>query len=145
MKQLAIFDEMLAEFLRPLLRGSDFCVIQDPADDLLAAVFSPCSHITVPVRCKLAVVPGEAAAAVEAEQLVTCGFSPRDTLTLSSAEGPLLSLQRQLLTLSGTRLEPQELKFHTTFPVTERALCGLAAALSCGVPVEQVLRLTPWF
>ena len=44
-------------------------------------------------------------------QVVGYGFSPRDTLTLSSFAGAerLLCLQRSLLTADGALLEPQEL------------------------------------
>ena len=44
-------------------------------------------------------------------QVVGYGFSPRDTLTLSSFAGTerLLCLQRSLLTTGGVLLEPQEL------------------------------------
>ena len=42
------------------------------------------------------------------DTVVTCGFSPRDTLTLSAALGdaPTFSLQRDVKTLAGQTIEP---------------------------------------
>lgn len=60
-------------------------------------------------------LPGDSnpafAQAARARQIIGYGFSPRDTLTLSSVTGSerLLCLQRSLLTANGTLLEPQEL------------------------------------
>lgn len=47
----------------------------------------------------------------QASQIVGYGFSPRDTLTLSSLTGHehLICLQRSILTLTGRLIEPQEL------------------------------------
>lgn len=73
--------------------------------------------------------------------MITYGFSPQDTLTLSSAEGPLLSLQREIWTLDGRRVAPQEIKFCGNFSVTDDALCAVAALLTAGLSVEQVRAL----
>ena len=93
--------------------------------DLLAlsadAVGAPFSGT---LRARSLLLPGDSdpslAAGAQALQIVGYGFSPRDTLTLSSFAGRerLLCLQRGLLTLGGALLEPQEL------PLPE-ALCTL--------------------
>jgi len=97
------------------------------------------------IRCGIAVLPSGYAAPPAADQLVTCGFSPQDTLTLSSAKGPLLSLQRRIVTGNGAVLEPQELKFLHPFSVTERSLCAVAAALICDISPEEIVRRIPRF
>ncbi len=87
------------------------------------------------LRMKIALLPGDSetslAAALHAAQLVGYGFSPRDTLTLSSVTGAerLLCLQRGLLTLGGALLEPQE------FPLSGilSALCAEDALLAAGL------------
>ena len=93
--------------------------------DLLAlsadAAHTPFSGV---LRAHSLLLPGDSApslaAGAQAAQIIGYGFSPRDTLTLSSFAGRerLLCLQRGLLTLDGALLEPQEL------PLPE-ALCAL--------------------
>ena len=67
------------------------------------------------LRARSLLLPGDSAPSLAAEaqalQIIGYGFSPRDTLTLSSFAGRerLLCLQRSLLTLGGALLEPQEL------------------------------------
>lgn len=68
-------------------------------------------------RCLL--LPGEPQFSIDipAQQLVIYGFSPRNTITLSSfnGSGRLLCLQRSIITLGGALLEPQELPLSDTF------------------------------
>ena len=65
------------------------------------------------VRCRVLLLPGSLAhraGRVRAGWVVSYGLSRRDTLTLSSlSPRPCLTLQRELVTLAGTCLEPQEL------------------------------------
>ena len=65
------------------------------------------------VRCRILLLPGtcppELAAAAEAECIVSYGLSPRDSLTLSSLERPVLCVQRSLPRPDGTVVEPQDL------------------------------------
>ncbi len=83
--------------------------------DLLALV-RPAVGAPFPqgLRARSLLLPGDSDASfallLRAPQVVTYGLSPRDTLTLSSLAGAerLLCLQRSLLTLGGTLLEPQE-------------------------------------
>lgn len=80
-------------------------------------------------------LPGDsdpaAASALCAGQIIGYGFSPRDTLTLSSFASAerLLCLQRSLLSLDGTLLEPQELPL----PPALAALPEEYALLAAGV------------
>ncbi|MDR0294074.1 MAG: hypothetical protein LBH95_07990 [Oscillospiraceae bacterium] len=73
---------------------------------------------------RTAVVPPSAH--VTARQTVTYGLGAQNTLTLSSrsGDGCLLSLQRDIVTLSGRRLERQEIPL----PPLPRPEAGLAAA-----------------
>ena len=87
------------------------------------------------VRATTLLLPGDSGSELARElcavQLVGYGFSPRDTLTFSGVTGEerLLCLQRAMLTLRGTLLEPQELPLPGSFSSlsAERAL--LAAGL----------------
>jgi len=63
------------------------------------------------VVCRLLLVPGEFRpdlACIQAETVISCGLSPRDSLTLSSLRSPVLCVQRSLPRLDGTAVEPQE-------------------------------------
>ena len=82
--------------------------------DLLALTQSA---VTRPQRHTLQadniLLPGGAALPhIRARQAVAYGFSPRDTLTLSSLSGTesMLCLQRAMANLRGELLEPQELR-----------------------------------
>ncbi len=62
---------------------------------------------------------------------VTCGFSSRDTLTVSSisAESAVICLQRAITTFSGARIEPVELPVRLSRPVDMFSLLCVAAIL----------------
>lgn len=67
-----------------------------------------------PLRCRILLLPGPLApqaGQVQAGWVVSYGLSRRDSLTLSSLSPrhPCLALQRELVTLTGRCLEPQEL------------------------------------
>ena len=66
---------------------------------------------------------------VHAAQAVTYGFSPRDTLTLSSLAGHILCLQRSLKGQGGILLEPQEFPLPASFAVLSAEESLLAAGL----------------
>ena len=52
---------------------------------------------------------GEDLGQVSAERVISLGFSPRDSLTLTAMEEqPVICLQREILTVNGQRVEPQE-------------------------------------
>lgn len=104
--------------------------------DLLAlsadAVRAP---FTGALRARSLLLPGDSAPSLTARagalQIIGYGFSPRDTLTLSSFAGRerLLCLQRALLTLGGSLLEPQELPL----PESLSALCEEDALFIAGL------------
>lgn len=71
------------------------------------------------------------------KQVIGYGLSPRDTLTLSSFTG-LLCLQRSLLTLGGTLLEPMELPLPSALSSLpeEDALLVAGLRLLCSPPAS---------
>ena len=109
--------------------------------DLLAlsadAARAPFSGV---LRAHSLLLPGDSApslaAGAPALQIIGYGFSPRDTLTLSSFAGRerLLCLQRGLLTLGGALLEPQELPLPESLSALreEDALFIAGLRLLCG-------------
>ncbi len=94
------------------------------------------------LRACCLLLPGDSesslAFGVEASQIVGYGFSPRDTLTLSSVTGAerFLCLQRGLLTLDGALLEPQELPLPPSLSAlrAEDALFAAGLRLLCSAP-----------
>lgn len=111
--------------------------------DLLALTIHSAAHASLSkkLRVKILLMPGDGdpslARSTHALQIIGYGFSPRDTLTLSSLTGPepLLCLQRSLLTPDGALLEPQELPLppglselggeHALLVAGLRLLCGM--------------------
>lgn len=74
-------------------------------------------------RCRALLTPGRVGPGLaQAGWVVSYGFSPRDTLTLSSVGGrtALVALQRDLVGLDGRRWERQELRV----PLPEGATPG---------------------
>ena len=67
----------------------------------------------IPFSCECLVVrgdcPSKSLLSVQAKHIITYGLSPRDSLTLSSLQEPLLCVQRSLLRPDGSIIEPQEL------------------------------------
>lgn len=67
----------------------------------------------VPVSCACLLVegicPAELLSSVKTAHVVTYGMSPRDSLTLSSLQEPVLCVQRSLQRPDGAVMEPQEL------------------------------------
>ena len=92
------------------------------------------------LRARSLLLPGDSApslaAGARAAQIIGYGFSPRDTLTLSSFAGKerLLCLQRGLLTLGGALLEPQEMPLPEALSALreEDALFIAGLRLLCG-------------
>ncbi len=85
-----------------------------------------------PLRAQSLLLPGDCPAALarHADQVIGYGFSPRDTLTLSSTQdGRLLCLQRSVITLGGRVIEPQELPLPDGFNTLSDEDAMLAALL----------------
>ena len=78
---------------------------------LLALTGQGCRE-TVDASCRVLLVPGDWASSVltrvRADTVITCGLSPRDSLTLSSLTEPVLCVQRALPRPDGGEVVPQE-------------------------------------
>lgn len=94
------------------------------------------SHAPIP-RTHSLLLPGDCAPTLarHSQQVVSYGFSPRDTITLSSAcNGRMLCLQRNIVTLSGNVIEPQELSLPEAFTALsdeEAMLTALLILFAC--------------
>lgn len=108
--------------------------------DILALTRS--ALVTLPsaaLRARSLLLPGDSGAsftrAIRAFQVVGFGFSPRDTLTLSSLAGKerMLCVQRSILTPDGTLIEPQETPIGAEFASLgeEQALLLAGIRLLC--------------
>lgn len=106
-----------------------------------ALVLLPGSHMRSPARVPVIVAPGECDA--DAAQIITYGLGSRDTLTYSSmdADGPVLSLQRELVTLEGLRLERQEIPLPPLNTEPETALAIAGALLTAGLPPSSLAQV----
>ena len=97
-----------------------------------------------PERCRMALLPGDAPLPgweFQAASAVSYGTGPKNTLTLSSREGPKLwlALQRELVTIQGQVVDRQEFPWildHSASPQSALAVAG--ALLLLGVPPEQL-------
>ena len=79
--------------------------------------------------------------ALEAGWVVSYGLTPRDSLTLSSLgrESVCLALQREVVTLAGRSLEPQEVPLRGFAGVApELTLAWAGVLLLVGVPPEKL-------
>lgn len=77
--------------------------------DLLALTRRGCEDLCrTEAVCHILLLPGDQAPPLAAETVITCGLSPRDSLTLSSLTEPVLCVQRSLPRPDGTVVEPQE-------------------------------------
>lgn len=64
------------------------------------------------------------------DQVITCGTDPRCSVTASSLlEGGMASLQREMRTLSGKTLQPQEISMEGLPGTAEQKLTGAAVLL----------------
>ena len=94
------------------------------------------------IRCRLLLAPGECGvlSQIQAERVVTYGLSPRDSLTLSSLQEPVLCVQRTLPRLDGGVIEPQELPLsYLPFPAEE--LLPLLGLRLLQMPLETAGKL----
>ena len=90
------------------------------------------------VSCHLALLPGMAlplTRILQADSAISYGTASRDTLTISSLDPQQISvaLQREILTLSGQTLEPQEFVLSApeyTDPLSFLALTGARLLLT---------------
>ena len=96
---------------------------------LLALTRDAADALTEAPKARCLLLPGDSRPllARRAAQVIGYGFSPRDTLTLSGAR--LLCLQRGVVTLSGTLVEPQELPLDAALAALPDEQAMLAALL----------------
>ena len=99
-------------------------------------LFCTCETLLVPGDC-----PPELVRRVAAETVVTFGMSPRDSLTFSSLEEPVLCVQRRLPRPDGGTVEPQELPLPPLPGPTEELLPLLGARL---LQMPLTSQLIPW-
>lgn len=95
------------------------------------------------IFCRILLIPGDAPPPLGAETVITCGLSPRDSLTLSSREGDTLwaALQRELVTVDGQVVERQEFPLRLEPGAGELpSLAAAGALLLLGVPPEELGR-----
>ncbi len=122
-----------------------------PADALVVARASQCDLMISdgpmpdaahPCRCQLAVVSGDQPLDCEhllAARVITYGLSGRNTLTVSSVDDQrlFLALQREIVGLTGTRLERQELVVRH-MPATPLTLATATALLAYGAAPQTL-------
>ena len=114
--EIALFgrraDELAARAGVELLAAADSVPYRSGAWRLLALTRDGAARAQgSPLRCHTLLLPGDGGtpeSALTAEQVIAYGFSPRDTLTFSSVSGGILCIQRRLVRLDGTEIEPQE-------------------------------------
>lgn len=141
--QIAVVGAGAAAICRAAGVGAELCpVLADAAGrswDVLALADGVTPLLRGNIRAKCLLLPGDSdpllLANIRAAQVVSCGLSPRDTLTLSSLAGAerLLCLQRGVVTPYGSLLEPQELPLSPDFNALtdEDALLAAGLRLLC--------------
>lgn len=91
------------------------------------------------VTCRLLLAPGDCGnilTRVRAEAVISCGLSPRDSLTLSSLAEPVLCVQRSLPRPDGTTIDPQEFPL-PSLPGPAEALLPLLGLRLLQMPLTE--------
>lgn len=134
---------MIYRRLRALNRTAPVCFDRERPSLLVVSQGAARRGAVLP-DCRTVLLPGEAGELLgtnQAASAVSYGSSPRDTLTLSSREGTHLwaALQRELVTVDGRVVEPQEfpLALENGAP-SMSALAAAGALLLLGVPPGQI-------
>ena len=151
-------DEKLAEAITRLMKmnakkhnasvlishSDKFELLNAPDIDLL--IISPNTRFSekTALNAKCILLPGtllDNLNGVESEYVITYGMSPRDTVTASSIsdDGIVITLQRELVTLSGEVLERQDLpNMPLLMPTVEKTMAVLSVFLLIGVPPDAI-------
>lgn len=80
-------------------------------------------------NCNILLIPDEMMAVPKAKIAVSYGMSPKCSITLSSTgEKPILAIQREITTLSGKTIEPQEIYIQNKYGLPPYPLMAVAAA-----------------
>ena len=112
--------------------------------DLLLVAPDWCGPLPAGLTCRALLWPGRLGPlteALEAGWVVSYGLTPRDSLTLSSLgrDGLCLALQREVVTLAGRSLEPQEMPLRGFAGVApELVLAWAGVLLLAGIPPEKL-------
>ncbi len=112
--------------------------------DLLIAAPDWAGPLPPDLTCRALLWPGRLGPLPEelaASWVVSYGLTPRDSLTLSSLgpDGLCLALQREVITLAGRSLEPQEIPLRGFAGVEpELVLAWAGVMLLAGMPVEKL-------
>jgi len=134
---------MISRRLRELGRSAPVCFDRERPSLLVVSPGAARRKVQLP-DCRTVLLPGQAGELLRARRAasaVSYGPSPRDTLTLSSREGAHLwaALQRELVTVDGRVVEPQEFPLELEENATSMsALAAAGALLLLGVPPEQI-------
>lgn len=122
-----------------VLRLDDVERLAEKRWEVLALSVAGCQALAdapeVVCACGTALLPnqwsGLTARQLRAERVVSCGLSPRDSLTLSSMgeEGTVVCVQRALLRPDGGEVEPQELPLGRTASPPEDVLVVVGLGL----------------
>lgn len=134
---------MICRRLHALGRPAPACFPRERPSLLVVSQGAARRGVDLP-DCRTVLLPGQAGELLRTRQAasaVSYGPSPRDTLTLSSREGGHLwaALQRELVTVDGRVVEPQEFPLELEpGAASMSALAAAGALLLLGVPPEQL-------
>ena len=128
--------------LRPLAQARQFKLLRpdDCATPLRCALLVAAPTLDRPAPeavCRILLTPSDRSAllgAVRASWIVSCGASPRESISFSSVQdtGLTLVIRRRTPTLAGGFLETQELPMRCAHGAPEEMLLACAAALLMG-------------
>lgn len=138
-----IEDQVLARLAR-LGLGAGNCLASSHPALLVLSPRAARNTWQLSMRCRTLLLPGDAPTQrwnLQAASAVSYGCGHRDTLTLSSREGPVLwaALQREVVTVQGHVVDRQE--FPLNCPPGQSPLVSLAVAgtlLLMGAPPESL-------
>ena len=140
MQSLAVLEKRgdVTQLLREMLPAQHYTLVRMQPDAplrcSLLVVAPDFDGIAAPSRCRILLTPSGKAAqlrAVHAEWVVSFGTAARESISFSSLhkDGLTLCVRRGLPTLSGRRLEPQDVPMPCRSAEAETMLAACAAVL----------------
>ena len=98
-------------------------------DDIELLILTPTAKAPFP-SCNILLMPDVLSVIPTCNTAISYGMSTKSSVTLSSiGKRSVLSLQRELTTLNGNILEPQEIPIENPFSLSEYALMASSAAM----------------
>lgn len=90
--------------------------------------------------CKILIIPDELFSIPKADIAISYGMSPKCSITLSSVDKqPILAVQREITTLGGKSIEPQEIPLRNDLGLSKYALMASSACLlTLGISPESL-------